>query len=144
MYAIRSYYDAIEGNIVTALTEDPDGDLWIGTSGAGVQRYDPHAGKFSSLAREDSAATALRSSVINVLQVDRKGRLWIGTENAGVQVFDPASRRLMRVELSSDTRIDAVTDLAMTRSGALFVACGRNGLFAIDPESRNVRSYNFV
>jgi len=131
--------DAIEGNIVTALTEDPDGDLWIGTSGAGVQRYDPHAGKFSSLAREDSAATALRSSVINVLQVDRKGRLWIGTENAGVQVFDPASRRLMRVELSSDTRIDAVTDLAMTRSGALFVACGRNGLFAIDPESRNVR-----
>ncbi len=79
-------------NRVRALLEDRVGDLWIGSSGGGVQRVPAKqriAGApwhFESLPFPAEAPEAARL-VWNVLQ-DRSGRIWVGTDD-GLYWTDP-------------------------------------------------------
>jgi ligand-binding sensor domain-containing protein/serine phosphatase RsbU (regulator of sigma subunit) len=77
-------YDASNGlNNVTVyhLLEDRDGNIWIGTVGGGISRYDGHS--FRNFTVEDGLA----GDWIHGLLEDRNGNIWFGT-NAGVSRFD--------------------------------------------------------
>ncbi|HEY4085621.1 MAG TPA: two-component regulator propeller domain-containing protein [Bryobacteraceae bacterium] len=52
---------------------DEDANLWIGTSGSGLLRYQD--GRFESLTEKDG----LPSNLLNVIFEDRDGDLWLGT-----------------------------------------------------------------
>lgn len=127
---------SITGNVLSALAEDSEGRLWIGASSAGLQWYDPKSGLFTSAPANVSGGSTLLSSVITALQIDGRDRVWIGTDNAGLLLYDPPTQNLSSVELAGTDKSVKVFDIAMTRSGKLFMACGDAGLIALDPESR--------
>lgn len=64
---------------VTALYEDRDDNLWIGTQGVGLLRF--HDGKF------ERVPTSF--SWINCIYEDREGNLWVGTHGAGLNRLSP-------------------------------------------------------
>ncbi len=66
--------------VVTALTQDQQGFIWIGTQ-AGLNRYDGY-----QVEQYFSANSALSFDEINVLTTDSAGNVWIGTEH-GLNVF---------------------------------------------------------
>lgn len=67
---------------VYGIIQDQRGDLWFGTDGGGVSRYD---GKYflHFTSREGLSS----NSVFNLLE-DRDGNLWFGTYGGGVNVYD--------------------------------------------------------
>ncbi len=71
--------DGLPQNKIQALTQTPDGFLWIGTSG-GLVRFD--GVRFAVFDR--SNAPAMRDDSITALRPARDGSLWIGTEGGGV------------------------------------------------------------
>jgi len=67
---------------ITALAEDKNGKLWIGTDGFGLYKFDGES--FTTYTKEDG----LCDNTINELLIDKKGNLWIGTFWGGVSKYD--------------------------------------------------------
>jgi ligand-binding sensor domain-containing protein len=70
---------------VWTINEDNSGNLWIGTTDAGVWHYD---GK--NLINY-TTINGLTSNAINTIYKDKKGELWFGTEGGGVCKFNGTS-----------------------------------------------------
>ncbi|PRY06823.1 signal transduction histidine kinase [Pontibacter ummariensis] len=73
----------LQGSIIYALHEDPEGNIWIGTS-QGLMRLEVETNKIKTYTMEDG----LPSNVICAVKGDKAGRLWIST-NYGVTKLDP-------------------------------------------------------
>ena len=92
----------LSANGILALTSDPQGNIWMGTSGGGVLRYDGET--FQSIRLGPSA---LENKVEAVL-CDRRGRLWFGTR-AGLVAYQPGNTPpcLVIREVMAGTRLAA-------------------------------------
>ena len=66
--------DGLSANVVRAIADDADGNLWAGTVGGGLDRL--HDGKFTAFRKQDGG---LPNDDISSLYADADGVLWIGT-----------------------------------------------------------------
>ena len=92
----------LSANGILALTADPEGNIWMGTSGGGALRYDGQT--FQSI---HLGPSALENKVEAVL-CDRRGRLWFGTR-AGLVAYQPGHTppRLVIREVMAGTLLAA-------------------------------------
>jgi len=77
-----NYYPTGRRKDGRSLAQDVNGNLWIGTWGAGVARY--FDGEFAYFDSEDGVTGNWEHSVV----ADRDGRMWIGTFGGGVTIYD--------------------------------------------------------
>ena len=82
--------ESIPEGVVTALAQDAQGFIWIGTQ-IGLVRYDGY--QFRKFLHHTNDPTSMGGDYVLTLRVARDGRLWVGTNSDGVAVFDPASER---------------------------------------------------
>lgn len=105
--AFRLYGELVDqdGNllsncVISAITEDTDGSVWIGTFEKGIYRITNPAEAVTSeltvrhikVPRNDSSGLAdylLDDDIINDIAVDGAGRKWIATENSGLFMVSP-------------------------------------------------------
>ncbi|MDK2126723.1 two-component regulator propeller domain-containing protein [Parachitinimonas caeni] len=116
--------DGLPHPIVTALAQDQQGYIWVGTQG-GLARFDGYRLKvFQPLPSESGA---LPGNIIRTLHLDRRGRLWVGFYGAGVARYDPATERFLHFP---SAHFDDVFALASDANG-LWIG-SRNGLYWLD------------
>ena len=118
------------GNSITALLQDDDGFMWVGTI-SGLMRYDMYSYRYFG----DSDGLPVSRTMIRCLTRDDKGRVWIGTENGAV-VYDPVQERFPRI----GGRIAAVPVKTITRAsrGTMLLTVGE-GVAVVDPSSLEYR-----
>jgi ligand-binding sensor domain-containing protein len=61
------------------LTEDRQGNLWVGTEEHGMNMLDPESGIFTRYSHRPEEATNLCSNEITAAFCDSTGTVWIGT-----------------------------------------------------------------
>ena len=90
---------------VTALLEDRQGRIMVGTYKSGLHYYHPEAEKFSRLLYHPARPNALHAPpgnekingdypAVQILYQDRKGGLWVGTNRVGLHHFDAQTGKL--------------------------------------------------
>ncbi len=67
---------SICANHISSLYESRSGDLWIGSEGGAVDRYDPRTGAFTHVLRPDPLTPGLNSSIRQFAE-DRKGNMLV-------------------------------------------------------------------
>lgn len=67
---------------------DSDGDLWIGTSGNGLLRYDRETGEYVRYRAGRESENAISGDVVISMAKDLDGKLWLGTYMEGLTGFD--------------------------------------------------------
>ncbi len=80
---------ALSHDWIWSLHADPDGVIWIGTDGGGLNRYDPVTGRFSSYRHDDKDPHSLSNDRVRVVLRSRQGHFWLGTDGGGLDRFDP-------------------------------------------------------
>lgn len=98
--------------VPTALAQDRDGFIWIGTQG-GLARWDGY--RFRTYRADPAVRGSLPDDWIQVLHVDRAGRLWVGGGAGGLARYDAERDRFIRMDLGSvkdRTHIGAIADAA--------------------------------
>jgi ligand-binding sensor domain-containing protein len=75
--------------IYLAIAEGREHDLWLGTYGFGLQRFDTRSGQFTIY---NDANSGLSNNQINFICLTPVGKMWVTTQN-GLNEFDPATRR---------------------------------------------------
>ena len=78
--------DEIPLGIITSMTEDAQGLIWLGTQ-KGVLRYDGY--HFQQFSNHPDDAHSLSGDFVNVLLATTDGRVWVGTRTDGLSIYDP-------------------------------------------------------
>lgn len=83
-----TYFDKLQGlkqSFVASILNDKIGNLWFGTHGGGVTRYD---GKYFT---HFSEKEGLAGNSVFCIKESKDGKLWIGTYGKGLSIFDGKS-----------------------------------------------------
>ncbi|WP_137175894.1 two-component regulator propeller domain-containing protein [Massilia sp. HP4] len=124
--------DGIGRARVRAITDAPDGRLWVGTVSDGLMLLDPVTRR-----AERIRAGALLGDRVTAL-ANARGRLWIGTAT-GLLWREPGGR-MGRVALGPGPSANHVQAIRAGRDGALWVTT-RDGLSALAPGHETTRSW---
>ncbi len=74
---------SISSNRISCLAEADSGRIWIGTSGGGFAKFDPHQEAFKTYRYSAAGSVALRDNNITKILPQGDSLLWIGTGNGG-------------------------------------------------------------
>ncbi|MEJ6005946.1 diguanylate cyclase [Paucibacter sp. AS339] len=116
---------------VRALAEDRDGAIWVGTLGAGLDRFNPTNGEFQHH-RHAKQAGSLDDDRVQALLADSQGTLWVGTWSGlsrrikGSDRFEPVLS-----ELAGQT-VQAIFEAS---DGRIWVGTQQGKLAVLDPDS---------
>lgn len=82
--------NSIASNHIYNLLKDAKGNVWIGTSGNGVDRFDPKTGIFHHYTYNDKIASSLSNNIVHCVFEDSKKNIWICTAD-GLNKYIPQS-----------------------------------------------------
>jgi len=102
--------------VATALAQDGDGYIWVGTQ-AGLARWNGY--HFRSFVHVASDLGSLPGDFIQALHTDPGGRLWVGTANAGLAMFDQRTEKFVRP--ADELSHGAINAIASDSQGRLWV-----------------------
>ena len=68
--------------------EDSKGNIWIGTDGGGLNKFDPETGKFSYFEHNQNNPNSISNNSVRVIFEDKQEVLWIGTRE-GLNKLNP-------------------------------------------------------
>ncbi len=145
-----------KGNNVHCSIEDQAGNLWFGTTGDGLFKYDPSAslrtgGKTFT---QFTTSNGLNHNSVNHILEDKAGNIWIGTE-AGLMLYDPSAAVRAGGKTFTEIKIpfrknvpsqrNDVWSIMQDKSGKLWFATF-DGVYNYDPSSNlelDGKSFNF-
>ena len=122
-----------------AISEAPDGMLWLGTWGLGIQRFDPRTGSFTVYRRSQSGPGGPSNDIVNTVYVDRSGTVWAGTQSGLNRLSDSAGAFKTYYE-SNGLPNSNVTGILEDDRGYLWLSTN-NGLSRFDPRDETFHNY---
>jgi signal transduction histidine kinase/ligand-binding sensor domain-containing protein/CheY-like chemotaxis protein/HPt (histidine-containing phosphotransfer) domain-containing protein len=129
---------------VTALYEDADRQVWVGSHDDGLYRWQARAGRFENFPHLFMDSHSLGDSQVSALYRDRAGTFWVGTWYAGVSRVDVGSggftRIARRVDSPATLADNKVRAIASDGAGKLWLG-SNTGLNHYDPATGFTKVY---
>ena len=82
---------SLRNDSIFALHVDADGNLWVGTQGGGLSRWDAQAESFTHFTEENGAPQGFDHGRVRVITHDMNGILWVGLHESGLYRFDKST-----------------------------------------------------
>jgi ligand-binding sensor domain-containing protein/signal transduction histidine kinase len=131
---------------ITAICEDRENNIWVGTWAEGLAKFDLYTEQFKFYAPSVKNRNTLRSPWITTIHEDRGGLLWIGTTD-GLECFDPKSEVFRHyghnpTDPNDPSRLssDYISAIYEDSQGALWVGTTR-GLDKLNRRTQTFRHY---
>ena len=125
----KSAEDSLSSDRISALEWGHEGQLWVGTSNAGLNVVDPTTGE----TKRFLGSERLEGSEILTMKADGRGFLWVGT-GEGLLRLDQATDEVIPFLLgSSSTRVAVIEH---DTSGDVWVGLMDGGLYRIGKENQ--------
>lgn len=109
---------------ITGIAKDNEGDLWLGTDGYGICKYDGKS--FTSFTTEDGLA----DNTISDLMMDSKQNLWIGTYWGGLSKFD--GEKFINFTKNGDISGVEISAFFEDSNGDIWIGVENNGVYKYD------------
>ena len=114
--------DSIPEGLVTALAQDGQGWLWIGTQ-AGLLRYDGY--RLRKFVHATNNPASLPGDFVQCLWAEANGTIWVGTASSGLARYDPRTEQFttLRNDPGNPDSVSAGTIWALAGevSGGLWI-----------------------
>jgi signal transduction histidine kinase/ligand-binding sensor domain-containing protein len=120
--------------------EDQSGVVWVGSSGDGLERFDPTSGEWRHYENDPNVAQSLSNDFVETIHEDQAGALWIGTR-AGLNRFDQDTETFTQYWVRDGLPHNAVVGILEDESGRLWLSTGA-GLSRFDPRAETFRNYD--
>jgi ligand-binding sensor domain-containing protein/signal transduction histidine kinase len=91
---------SLSHNVVSFVTEDQGGNLWVGTAG-GLDRFDRETERFIHYRSDPDDPHSLSDNQVTSFYEDRAGVLWIGTNRQGLNLYDPRRAKFEHVQIEA-------------------------------------------
>ncbi|TMU57288.1 hybrid sensor histidine kinase/response regulator transcription factor [Flagellimonas algicola] len=133
---------SINSNLIFDIVGDDDGNLWIATTGRGINFFNAATGKFTHYVHDEEDPSSLVNNHVTVIFKDSKKRLWIGTQQ-GLDMLDlsSSSEKLEFQHFSSEQEPfvsgwdgTSIFTIYEDKKGQLLVG-GTSGLFKLNKDT---------
>jgi ligand-binding sensor domain-containing protein len=121
--------NSLSENQVTAIVEDSQGIIWIGTHGGGLNRWDKKTNQFTHFRSDSANPKKLRDDAITAMLVDRHGHLWVCNGNVLSQL-NQQTGEFTHYSTLNDQRI---LSIAEDQQGLFWI--GSNSLCSFDEKT---------
>ena len=117
-------------NSVNCLAEDKEANLWIGTYGAGVAKFDRTKGQYFFITQQEG----LSGNYINALYPDDLGRIWISTCN-GLDILDMKTNTLLNTDIDLEQSGNDFISNCLVRKNNKLLFFAQNRIAEISPSA---------
>ena len=119
-------------NYIMYLYEDKKNNLWVGTWGLGICKYDPF---HESFIRVDKTTN---DDFVQSIEEDEEGNIWYGTTHNGLKKYNPQTSIITSFNSKSVGNLflpaDNITSLYFENRNSLRLATWDSGIIKIEPE----------
>lgn len=143
---------------VSALLEDNNGVLWVGTGQSGLHFYDPEEEEFVRMMHDTGNPDRLHAPLgdmgllssnphIRILHQDKEGAFWIGTYNGGINHFNSVTKKLTHYMHEPGNQKSLANNMIFTlfedRQDRLWIGSILGGLQKIEPSLHKFIIHNY-
>jgi ligand-binding sensor domain-containing protein/signal transduction histidine kinase len=150
--------DGLSNDTVSAILEDHEGNLWIGSYG-GLELLDRKSNKFTHYSNIPGDSTSLSSNHVRVIYEDHNGELWIGcgspyyvddhedSTSGGLNRLERSTGKFIRYmhdpEDPSSLVNNKISALSEDSRGNFWVGTGLNGLHIMNKTTGKFTHYDY-
>jgi len=131
---------ALEAEEVMAISEDSQGNLYIGTASAGMFLLDPNHELVAHYTHNNSDRNSISNDRIKVLHFDQHGSLWIGTNGGGLNKFDQKSEIFYHYNENDGLSDNTVYGILEDKRGRLWLSSNQ-GVSLFDQTDLSVKNF---
>jgi ligand-binding sensor domain-containing protein/signal transduction histidine kinase len=138
---------SLVSNKISAIFEDRQGQLWIGTSLNGLHKMNRDQGTFERLVFDPSHPERLSGPAVNPQTInyehitfftqDTAGSYWFGTSDAGLYYYNPKVGKIAHyqgsVNAASEFTDNGAWKAFTSRDGVLWIGTTQGNIYHIDP-----------
>ncbi len=127
-----------------SIFEDHNSNIWIGTSGKGLKKFDRKTKTFTTFKRSVKDKKSLSSNVITKLYQDKEKNLWIGT-SFGLNRYNYKNNEFAKTKKNKNfplAHLFPVLDIIEKNSNELYIGT-RRGFFEFD-KKKNILQKNTI
>lgn len=125
---------SLSNNVIRALAEDKQGNIWVGTRGGGVNCLNPTTLHVIRYQHDERLPGTLSHNAVYSLFFDRRGRLWVGTQGGGVNIWLPEQASWMALRENQGLANDVVYGMLQDRQGGIWLSSNK-GLSVLNLDS---------
>lgn len=128
---------------ISDIIEDKDGNVWIGTDGQGVFRFNPNETKKLESFDYSEDKKVQRKSIFTICE-DSKRNIWFGTYSDGIYRYNKNTGKI--TQYTANNEENALSDNTIHKiyedsHGNLWIGTFQNGLDKFDYETETFRNY---
>lgn len=124
-----SDHDSLISGKLGDIFQDSRGIIWIGTWGAGLDRFDPEKNTFIHIEPDPNDRDMISNGRVEDIEEDMNGYIWAGMEQEGLIRYDPVSQKFKFYKNDPDNPNSLVDNdvkvLYLDKEGDLWI--GTNG-----------------
>ncbi len=137
--------NSLSNNIIRALKIDKSGNIWVGTQGGGLNKYNPKKDNFTVYKHNSKLDNSLSNNNIWTLLLDNNNNLWIGTLGGGLDKFNIKTKKFTHYKYSK-SNLNSLTNndirsLHQDKDGNIWIGTQSNGLNVLNPTTNKFKHY---
>lgn len=137
-YKSSTYNNSLSNNTVMYFDEDKKGNIWIGTLGGGLDRFNPKTKTFLNFKSDPMNQNSLADNDILSLCIDKSGIVWVGSHlGKGITKIQRNTTKFNLIGFQpndpNSLNDGVVWAIHKDRSGLLWIGTYKGGLNCYDP-----------
>jgi ligand-binding sensor domain-containing protein/signal transduction histidine kinase len=132
---------SISDNWITSLCEDHLGNIWVGTSGGGLNKFDPITERFIHYKHQNNDPMNQEYSRVQSVLEDSDRNLWIGTDGGGLSKLDRSTGKFINFihdeNINTSINDNRIQSLLEDQNGNLWIGTNDGGLSLLKKDLKN-------
>ena len=132
---------SIGSNYIQDIIEDKDGDIWVATAGAGLNRFDRKTNTFHRYQHDEKNRNSISSDFLSKIVTDRSGKMWLATQTSGLNLFDPKTGNSIHYFHNDNNpksiSANDIMAICRDRNNNIWVGTVNSGLSLFDRQKNN-------
>lgn len=127
-----------------SIYKDQSQNLWIGTNGSGLVKYNAESGHIERFRHDPNDEKSISSDIITAIIKDHGQTLWIGTFLGGLNAYDGKSFKRFRMDESNSNSLSnrSIYGLAEDDNKNIWIATLGSGIDRLDTSRKTFTHYN--
>lgn len=125
---------------ILSIYNDKNGNLWIGSWGGGLQKFNPNTGKIKTFQRNNSEQFSINNNTVICIQPDGKEHLWIGTFS-GLNRLNINTEKFESCDSLLGIGKTAIYAIYKDNDQSLWIGTNGKGLLEFNPNTKKVTRY---